>query len=245
MQKLLVIQPSFYIWKNANHVLLTDCTIKKLKRIQRQLTRFYQLLSVLFLLAACGDSTPEFTPLTSTSTILAFGDSLTYGTGTSSENLSYPSVLNRLTGIKIINAGIPGEISAQGLTRLAKLLNKYKPDLVILCHGGNDLLQKRDPQETLDNIRSMVSLSRDSGAEILLIGVPQPGLFLKSAAIYQQIAQEEGVLLEDKLLKSIISKRELKSDAVHPNANGYHQLAEGIANLLLQKKAITRLYPVN
>lgn len=213
--------------------------------LKRHRVFFFHLLLVPLLIISCNDSTPEFTPLTSTSTILAFGDSLTYGTGTSAENLSYPSVLNSLTGIKIINAGIPGEISAHGLTRLANLLNIYKPDLVILCHGGNDMLQKRDPQETIDNLKSMISLIRGNGADILLIGVPQPGLFLKSAAFYQQIAQEEGILLEDKLLSSIISKRELKSDTVHPNDKGYRQFAEGIANLLLQKKAITRLYPVN
>lgn len=211
--------------------------------LKRYPVSLWQLLPVLYLLVACGDSSPDFRPLTSSSTILAFGDSLTFGTGTSAENLSYPSVLNKLTGIKIINAGIPGEVSGQGLKRLANLLKKHKPDMVILCHGGNDMLQKREWQETKDNIKSMINLIRETGADILLIGVPQPGLFLKTAIFYQQIAQEEGTLLEDKLLTSIISKRELKSDAVHPNDRGYRQFAEGIANLLLQKKAITQLYP--
>ena len=103
--------------------------------------KFY-LLGILFLcLNACGDTEKVFTPLAKDAVILAFGDSLTYGTGTN-KNFSYPALLEKLTQHKVINKGVPGEISSAGLKRLPKLLDQYKPRLLILIHGGNDILKK-------------------------------------------------------------------------------------------------------
>ena len=69
------------------------------------------------LLAGCTQSA-KLPPLAGDGVLLAFGDSLTFGTG-AAEGESYPAVLERLTGLKVLNYGVPGEISAAGLARLA------------------------------------------------------------------------------------------------------------------------------
>jgi acyl-CoA thioesterase I len=188
-------------------------------------------LLLLLSLAGCRDRTPRLTSLAPDALILAFGDSLTSGYGASSAT-SYPAVLENLTGYRTVNAGRPGELSAEGLKRLPNLLQRYQPDLVILCHGGNDLLRRHDPARTAANLRSMIEAVQGSKAEVLLLGVPQPGLWLRAAPFYQEIADEYHIPCNSNILPEILSSRELKSDTIHPNAEGYRQLAETLAHLI-------------
>jgi lysophospholipase L1-like esterase len=178
------------------------------------------------------------TKLTETDVILAFGDSLTYGTGVTSE-LSYPSVLANQIGFTVINKGIPGELSADGLIRLPGLLNEHKPALVILCHGGNDFLHKQPIGQLEQNLKQMIQLAKDAGAEVMLVGVPQPKLLLLSdAKVYAKIANEMNVPYVENALSKILSENVLKSDAVHPNAQGYQMLANAVEAVLTDAKAI-------
>src|SRR5687768_12156614 len=120
-----------------------------------------QVLALLLILAmaGCGGPTARLPRLSSDAVVLAFGDSLTYGTGTSPDK-SYPAALERRIGLKVIAAGIPGEVSAAGLARLPEVLDEIKPKLLILCHGGNDILRKLSLGQAAANIRAMVSLAR-------------------------------------------------------------------------------------
>ena len=93
----------------------------------------------IFPLVGCDQPSDKLKPLSQDAVILAFGDSLTFGTGAAPEQ-SYPSLLAEMTNLKVINAGVPGEVSSDGKKRLAKLLEETQPDLVVLCHGGNDLV---------------------------------------------------------------------------------------------------------
>lgn len=192
------------------------------------------------MIASCSDDKPQLNPLSQTSIILAFGDSLTFGTGTSKDK-SYPSILNNLTGINVINEGIPGEVSAKGEARLDRLLDKHKPDLVILCHGGNDLLQKINTQLTINNLKAMITTIRENRSDVVLLSVPKPGILLKPAPFYAEIAEEMGVPIGTGILSKILSSSDLKSDTAHPNEKGYRQMAEDIAELLLDRKAINQL----
>ena len=189
------------------------------------------------LLAACNSAQPPLRPLSSDAVILAFGDSLTYGTG-AGQSSSYPTFLGKLTGLNVVGAGVPGEVSAEGLQRLPALLEKHRPQLVIVCHGGNDMIRKLDQQVLGDNLRSMIETARTHDAEVLMVGVPQPRLLLSTAEVYREIAEELGVPLEDEALPTILSNRALKSDTIHPNAAGYQRLAEAIAELLARTGAI-------
>ena len=202
---------------------------------QNHIGRFKVTLAlsiILILLTACSGNA-QLQPLHNNATILAFGDSLTYGTGASSDK-AYPAVLERLTKRKVINAGIPGEISANGLRRLPNLLASHRPDLIIICHGGNDILRKLDLSKTQNNIQQMVDLARENNTQVVLIGVPAFSLFLSKIAIYQTLAQHNNVPIDNNSLANILKSNSLKSDYIHPNGNGYQQLAENI-NLLLKR----------
>lgn len=196
-------------------------------------------LSVLLVawLFACGSDEPRLRAIGENATILAFGDSLTYGTG-ASPDASYPAALERLTGRRVINAGRPGEESAAGAERLRQLLEAHNPELVILCHGGNDILRRRDRNALRANLARMIADSRRAGAEVVLVGVPDFGLFLAAAEVYAAVADEAGVVLENDILPEVLEDRGLKSDAVHPNAEGYRRLAAAVAALLRREGAL-------
>ena len=87
--------------------------------------------------------------------VVAFGDSITFGTGAEPQE-SYPAVLEQMIGRRVINAGVPGEITAEGLSRLPQILESEKPALLILCHGGNDHLRQLKRGQAADNIREMI-----------------------------------------------------------------------------------------
>lgn len=193
-------------------------------------------IALLLLFTACS-KTPQLTKLPNDAVILAFGDSLTFGTGATPAT-SYPAVLEKLIGRRVVAAGVPGEVSAEGLERLPDVLDEEQPTLLILCHGGNDLLRQTGEAKAEANLRAMIALAKAKGIQVLMIAVPKPGLTLSSPAYYEKIAQELKLPIEIGVLRSILTSPSLKSDQVHPNAAGYRKMAEAIAELLKAAKAI-------
>jgi acyl-CoA thioesterase-1 len=194
-------------------------------------------LLALALLAACSGGQPKLARLAPDAVVLAFGDSLTFGQG-ANPGESYPARLEALIGRKVVSSGVPGETSAEGLARLPAALDEARPQLVILCEGGNDFLRKLDEAQAADNLRAMVRLAKSRGAEVVLIAVPKPGLLPSPADFYAAVAKEFGVPHEETALRKILTDNALKSDLVHPNAAGYAKLAEAIAALLKQTGAV-------
>jgi acyl-CoA thioesterase I len=193
-------------------------------------------LALLVFLSACGGQ-PKLPRLAPDAVVLAFGDSLTFGLG-ASPGESYPARLEALIGRKVVSSGVVGETSAGGLARLPAALDDAKPQLVILCEGGNDFLQKLDEAQAANNIRAMVRTARARGAQVVLVAVPKPGLLPSPADFYATIAKEFGVPFEETALRKILTDNALKSDLVHPNAAGYARLAEAIAALLRKTGAV-------
>ena len=194
------------------------------------------LLFVLF--AGCGEKTPALNKLSRNALVVAFGDSLTYGTG-AKDHQTYPAYLEDLTGLQVINEGKPGELSAEGRLRLPRVLDEHEPDLLILCHGGNDMLRKRSIQKLTENLTAMIGEARNRGIQVVLIGVPEPALFLlESAPVYETVASNAQIPIEKNTLPEILSDNDLKSDTIHPNAAGYRKLAEAISSLLKKAGAI-------
>jgi len=188
---------------------------------------------LLVLLAGCGNAPPPLPPLAPDAPILAFGDSLTYGTGASPAE-SYPAYLEVLTGHRVINAGVPGELSGAGVRRLPALLEQHRPGLLILCHGGNDLLRKVNEAELRRNLSTMIETALQRGASVVLVGVPRPALlFMDTAPLYQEIAAQYRIPLENSILTELEADAGLKSDQIHPDSNGYQALARAIFQLLV------------
>ena len=199
---------------------------------------FLLMLAIIIFagVTACS-SKPKLSPLAADAVILAFGDSLTFGTGAEPAE-SYPAVLEKMIGRRVVNYGVPGEVTAEGLLRLPDVLEREKPALILLCHGGNDQLRHLNLQQASGNIREMIRLARKANAAVVLIAVPAPGLSLSPPPLYREIAKEMSVPLEEKTLPDIIADNSLKSDLIHPNAAGYRRLAESIAALLRKSGAI-------
>jgi len=186
------------------------------------------LLCLCSLLNACSDGNQKIT-LSSDSVIIAFGDSLTQGVGAAPDD-SYPSVLSRELGLQVINEGVSGETSAQGLARLEAILRSTPPDLVILCHGGNDLLRKLPMTALEQNLEQMIALIESYQAQVLLVAVPKPAIFLTPSPLYQTLAKRHQLVADLDTLTELLKEPAMKSDAVHLNALGYQALALAIAD---------------
>lgn len=176
--------------------------------------------------------------LSGNASILTFGDSLTYGTGASSER-DYPHILSELTDLKVINAGIPGETSREGLARLLALLDRHTPELLILIHGGNDILRRIPAAATTANLEKMITAAETRSIPVVLVGVPNFGLLLlDSAEFYASVAENHNIPADLETLPEILADNDLKSDLVHPNDRGYRQLALKIHALLKTSVAL-------
>lgn len=195
------------------------------------------MVAAILASAACSRSQPELPVLDTSATLLAFGDSITRGNGAAAKE-SYPAVLGELIGRHVINAGKPGELSRDGLKRLPGLLASYHPRLVILTHGGNDFLRRIDERETEKNIRQMIGLIQKQGASVILVGVPAPGIMLTPPELYARLAGQFNLPYDSEILPYIYRRGSLKSDAIHPNAQGYRELAHAIAQLLREGGAL-------
>lgn len=203
--------------------------------------RYARALGLLFLAlvlaAGCGEEAPRLPRLAANDVIVAFGDSLTYGTG-AAEHESYPAVLAQLIGRPVVRAGVPGEVTAQGLRRLPSILDEHRPRLVIVCLGGNDMLRKIGPAQIKRNLEGMLRELQQRGISAVLVGVPKPALWTSSADFYTELAREFGVPYEGEIVTSVLYSSDMKSDPIHPNAKGYRKMAEALAKLLLDAGAL-------
>ncbi len=195
------------------------------------------LMSLLVAFTSIGCSDIQVKPLSYQAKILAFGDSLTFGKG-STKNNSYPDVLSRLTGLEVINAGISGELSGQGAARLPSVINDDRIELMILLHGGNDILRNKSMTKTKQSLATMIEYAQHRNIQVVLIGVPEKRLFAGTADIYDQLAQEYQLVYADDIVTDLIKQREMKSDTVHFNDRGYQFLAEHIFEVLQQHQIL-------
>lgn len=194
-------------------------------------------LAALTLFGAGCSKSPRLSPIAPDAIVLAFGDSLTYGTG-ANEDESYPAQLSQLIGRKVVRAGVPGEVSADGLARLPEAIDEHQPRLVLLLHGGNDFLRRLPKSQAAQNLRAMIRIAKSRGADVVLIGTPEPGLTVTPPEFYGEIAKEFGLPYEAAVIGKVLRTAAQKSDPIHPNALGYRVIAEHVAELLRRSGAI-------
>jgi lysophospholipase L1-like esterase len=196
------------------------------------------LILLLVLAGGCGETPPKLPRLADDAVVLSFGDSLTHGSGAQAAR-SYPAVLATLIGRTVIRSGVPGELSRQGRERLGAELARHRPALLILCHGANDMLRRRPLATMEENLIAMIGQVRAQGAAVLLLGVPRPALLgLESAEVYQRVAAATGVPLLADVMPRVLSDNRMKSDAFHPNAEGYAAVATAVAEFLREAGAV-------
>jgi len=195
---------------------------------------FVAIAAILILFSFTSKET-DIQTLNSKESILAFGDSLTYGYHAKPHE-SYPTILSQLSAHTVINAGITGETSAEGLKRLPKLLKDENIKLMLLCFGGNDIIQKKSMVSLKENLKTMIQMAKEKNIEVLLISVPNFTLFgLSPLELYEEVADEENVVLASGILAQILEQPSLKSDQIHPNALGYKMMGEKIYEKLKEE----------
>ena len=187
---------------------------------------------LLVTLAGCGRDKKTAQPVPPGSTVLALGDSLTFGTGASAET-SYPTVLAGLTGWNVVNAGVPGDTSAQALARLPALLAEHQPKLVIVSIGGNDFLRKLPESDTRAHVHAICKQSLAAGAQVLLVAVPRATVAaalgqMTDHALYAEVAKDLKIPLQREAWGEVLAQPDLRADAVHANARGYAQFARSV-----------------
>jgi acyl-CoA thioesterase-1 len=177
-------------------------------------------------------------------TIVAVGDSLTEGFGVGVQQ-AYPFLLEtrlRKDGFpcKVINAGISGETTNGLLSRIDRII-RLKPDIVILCTGANDGLQRMDIRRIRNNITQMVRTFKDQQITVILAGMKMlvnNGLSYKESydRLYAEIAETEQVSFMPFLLEGVAGKPEFNlGDGVHPNARGYQIVATKVYPYILKQ----------
>jgi acyl-CoA hydrolase len=210
--------------------------------ISVMLKRWCLLFCIVFAVTAC-DRDYKHTPLPTTSNVVILGDSLTYGTGASSGE-DYASILASNTGWNVINAGVPGNTSYDGLARLPQILEAHesggqKIDLLIVELGGNDFLKHVPESETVNNLKSILSQAKAKRINTALIAIPKfspvGAAFgaLSDHPLYEELAEETDTPLIQDLFSDVLAKNSLKADPIHPNAEGYRLVASQLQSALM------------
>lgn len=193
------------------------------------------IMLALLLLVACGE--PKHAAIPAGATVLVLGDSVSYGTG-AGKGEDYPSLLAARTGWNVVNAGVPGDTTEGGLQRLPELLEEHRPQLLLIELGGNDFLRHVPLADTAANLKSLVLQAREKNIPVVLLAMPRPNLFgaalrsLSDDPLYEDIAEQMQTPLVRDIASEVLSRNELKSDPIHPNADGYRQLADKLAEAL-------------
>jgi acyl-CoA thioesterase I len=163
--------------------------------------------------------------------IIAFGDSLVAGTG-STPGSDFVSVLSKRIGRPIINLGNPGDTTAEGLARVEDL-DRYQPKVVILLFGGNDYLRHVPVNDTHKNLAALIENIQARGAIVLLLGI-RGGILgdLFAGEFDTQHTTYHTAFVSD-VLGGLFGNTAYMSDEVHPNDAGYAKIADRIYPVLV------------
>ncbi|WP_299757072.1 arylesterase [uncultured Pontibacter sp.] len=199
-----------------------------------------------------GDANAQAAAEAETKTILFFGNSLTAGYGLDDPDQAFPALIQQKIDsldlpYKVINAGLSGETTAGGKSRVDWLLKKQQVDVFVLELGANDGLRGIATEETYANLKAIIEKVRASNpdVEIVLTGMQVPPSMGQKYSIdfrevFTRVAQEENVALVPFLLEGVGGEADLnQSDGIHPTEEGQRILASNVWEILqplLQEK---------
>lgn len=189
-------------------------------------------LASVALLVACGQKVKQ-SAVPPGSTVLAFGDSVTFGAG-AAPGEDWPNRLAAMTRWDMVNAGVPGDTAEAAGSRIQSLLDEHRPALVLVELGGNDFLRRRPPSAVKEDLRSIVRAAKAARVRVVLVAVPELSLLgvvtrkPADSPIYAQLGEEENVPVIEEVFSDILGQPELCADNIHPNAKGYQRMADGI-----------------
>jgi acyl-CoA thioesterase-1 len=206
-----------------------------MNKLLKNLGFYMVVLSSTLILTSCSEQ-EDVIKLENDTTIVAFGDSLTYGYGVNTMDDSYPSKLQTIIGYTVINEGLNGDTARNGKSRIIHVVEEHDPDLVIVGIGGNDMLRRQD--KNLENdLSEIVEYLIERHIQVVLLAEPQPTMAflvnsLSDAAVYEKVASKYNIPLIENVYSKYLSDFKYKSDAIHLNALGYNLVAEDIADEL-------------
>jgi acyl-CoA thioesterase-1 len=181
--------------------------------------------------------------------IVAFGDSLTQGYGLMDEEGFVPQLRAWLEAqgrgaVRVVNAGVSGDTSAGGLSRVEWTLT---PDIhgMILALGGNDVLRGLDPKVTRANIEGILQVAQAAGVPVLLVGMQAPGNYgpeyqAAFEAIWPELAEAYGALYFESFFKGLgegdlaAARAYFQADGIHPNPEGVGLIVDAMGPAVLE-----------
>jgi lysophospholipase L1-like esterase len=159
--------------------------------------------------------------------IICYGDSITFGYGVNPGE-DYPTALAKIASRPVINAGVDGDTSNEGILRIKQDVLEEEPYIVLIEFTGNDFLKKVPMDKTISNIREMIRRSQSAGAMTAIVDI-SAGLFLIEYRMRLfMLARQTGSIFVPAVLDRILTNPSMKSDFMHPNASGYRIVASRV-----------------
>jgi acyl-CoA thioesterase-1 len=193
--------------------------------------RSWFFVAILLTVIATATSASEATSINKK--ILVLGDSLSAGLGVDYQQ-SWPLLLQKRLSrgaynYSVINAGISGDTTSGGVSRLPKLIKFYQPEILILELGGNDGLRGTSLKAIEKNLRHMINLAQRSNITVLLIGVHYGIVYTAGfEKVFSVLAKEYSLKLIQGALKAMVKEGLMQPDGIHPNIKGHREIEKMI-----------------
>jgi acyl-CoA thioesterase I len=200
----------------------------------RSLQRYTFLVVALVTVAAISylrSGPPRAARPTAGQNLIAFGDSLVSGRGTSAGR-DFVSVLATRLGEPVINAGRNGDTTETALARLDRDVLSRNPKVVLVLLGGNDFLRRVPRHTTFANLATIVDRIRQRGSAVVVVGVSGGILADSDSDDYEAVARAASAGFVGDILSGIMGRSELMADAIHPNDHGHAIMADRLEPVL-------------
>jgi len=199
----------------------------------------FSMATVFIACASTGGSSSDSSaaPATGQETIVFLGDSLTAGQYMTSDgkwledrSKAFPALLQNKVTIPVINAGVSGNTTAQGLARVKRDVLSHNPRIVVIWLSANDFLQKIPLSTTQKNLQKIIDMVNDGSRKIYLVRM-YPNWSEQSMKMYDTLAASNNIeLIED--IDWVGVYAHMSADGHHPNAAGHEILAENFFKAL-------------